>query len=141
MNHLLHKIAFFSLSNSPAHSWLNLVRNLFQKYDLGDPCTLLFSPPDKVTYRRKVKISVVSFWLTHLSNQAKQMSSLKYLKCDFLPLAKGPHLIWRACNGSPSSVHASTIHAKLLCGTYCCDALLGKFSGGSVACSLDGCNA
>ena len=69
------------------------------------------------------------------------MSSLKYLKCNFLPLAKGPHLIWRACNGSPSSVHASTIHAKLLCWTYRCDALLGKFSGGSVACSLDGCDS
>ena len=69
------------------------------------------------------------------------MPSLKYLKCEFLPISNGPHPIWLSCSGSPSSVHAATIHAKILCGTYRCDALLGKFASGSVACSLPDCNA
>ena len=139
--HILHKISFFSLTNASPHSWLTMTRKLFVKYDLGDPLTLLLSPPAKEFYKRLVKTSVTSVWHTQLKTEAQKLSSLKYLHCDFLPLGRGPHLIWRSCNGSLSSVHAATIHAKLLCGTYRCDALIGKFTGSSIACSLEGCDA
>ena len=55
--HILHKISFFGLSNPSPHSWLTMVRSLFQKYDLGDPLTFLLSPPPKEFFKKKVKVS------------------------------------------------------------------------------------
>ena len=70
-----------------------------------------------------------------------KLSSLKFLRCTFLPLCRGPHPIWISCTGSTSSVHAATVHAKLLCGTYRSNALIGRWSGESTSCTLEGCEA
>ena len=141
-DHTLHRLLFFLLEENVQHSWVSSVRDLCQMYSLPEPLMLLTSPPTKFHFKSQVKSAICAYWHSRLCNEAKTKSSLKYLRCEFIPLGKSPHPVWTSCkSGSPSNVRAATIVAKVLCGTYRSDYRLSKFSGESPACSLPNCSA
>ena len=119
-----------------------MVRNVTVMYGLPDPLNILSNPPSKHCLKKIVKTAVTSFWHNELCKQASEKKSLAFLRCHFLPLGSSPHPLWTSCSrGSTSAVRSATVHAQLLCGSYRSDAVLAKWNGKSMACSLPGCKA
>ena len=69
------------------------------------------------------------------------LSSLHFIRTDFLPLGRGPHPIWTSRQSSSSAVNAAVIQARLLSGRYRTDYLASKWTGESGCCTLPGCGA
>ena len=140
--HILVQHAKYVVSHKMPHSWFCVVETLLEKYSL--PCIndLILNPPEKLKLKSIIKKSVMSFWHAELCRQAKEKKSLKFLRCNFIPLGKSSHPLWSSCpSGSSSAVRAAVIQAQLLCHSYHSDSMAGKWCGASEGCSLTGCNA
>ena len=63
------------------------------------------------------------------------------MRPHFIPLGKAPHPIWTSSKHSSTATRSTTVQAKILVGTYRCNAVTSKWTGESEACSLPGCSA
>ena len=63
------------------------------------------------------------------------------MRPQFLPIGGPPHPIWTSSSHSTSATRSAVIQAKILVGTYRCNAVTSRWSGESAACSLPGCTA
>ena len=110
-NNILHQHGIYILHHSIPNSWFSQVCVLSLQYSLPDPLQILVSPSPKPNFKLKVKTAIVAFWRNRLTNQASSLSSLRYLRLNFLPLGMGAHPLWQTCNSSPSAVRAATVQA------------------------------
>ena len=84
----------------------------------------------------------MTFWHSILCDIASQKASLSLLRPHFLPLGGPPHPIWSSSKYSSSATRSAVLQAKILVGTYRCDAVTARWTGESHACSLGhGCSA
>ena len=137
---ILFQHAVHVLHYSIPNSWFTVLRFLATQYTLPDPLQVLVSPPPKAQFKSLVKLSVNAFWHRNLRVKAASLTSLCYLRPDFLPLGQGPHPLWWTCRSSPSSVRAATVQAKMISGRYRSCWLRRHWTQESGACRLPGCN-
>ena len=107
----------FSSPNVPKWSWFFKLRNLSRQYSLPHPLIWLNSPPEKFQLKKICKSAVMEFWRIKLSNDVHNLSSLKYLKPDFLSLSTC-HPIFTSCGANRLEVTKATLQARLLSGRY-----------------------
>ena len=140
---IVHNIATYQLSSAKpsSGSWFLQVRDLFVKYTLPSPLTLLDCPMTKLSYKKLVKSKVIDFWETHLREEAANLreNPLRYFKAEYMSLTK-PHPIWLTCGSNPFEVHKAVTQARMLSGRYVTDQLSRHWTKNSSGlCSLTGC--
>ena len=123
------------------NSWFSQMRMLSQQYSLPDPLQILVCQAPKLKFKSDVKTAIVAYWRTILIEQARPLTSLRYLKLPFLSLGRGAHPLWQTCGSSPSAVRAATVQAKMLSGRYRSCWLRRNWTEESGACRLPGCGA
>ena len=117
---VLHEVAFRSfLGNRPRNSsWFDQMRTLCTQYNLPHPLTLLDRPLTQKDFRKLCRDRVFEFWHKEMKLKCDNLSSLRFLRSEFLPLTK-PHPIWSSLPGnSPYEVRFAKIQAQLLTGKY-----------------------
>ena len=72
------------------------------------------------------KAAVLQYWLGLLRREASSLSSLRYLRTEYLGLTKC-HPIFTTCGSSPWEVEKATTQARLLSGRYRVEALSGHW--------------
>ena len=72
------------------------------------------------------KAAVLQYWLALLRKQASSLSSLRYLKTEYLGLTMC-HPIFTTCGSSPWEVEKATTQARLVSGRYRVEALSGHW--------------
>ena len=82
----------------------------------------------------------MQFWLDKLRSQTASLSSLKFLKTDFLGLTRC-HPIFRTCSSSPWEVEKATTQARILSGRARLEGLTGHWVPGNKEglCTLPDC--
>ena len=138
-SNILHQHGVYVLQHSIKDSWFSQIRDLSQQYSLPDPIHILTSPPLKQSYKTDVKKAIFSFWRTSLIDEAKPLTSLRYLRLPFLPLGRGAHPVWWTCYSSSSAVRSASVMAKMISGRYRSCWLRRHWTQESGACRLPGC--
>ena len=125
----LARQALYVLSSSPSSSksWFWRMRNLCLQYGLPHPLTWLTSQPTKQQVKSMAKAAVVQYWLAILRAKANTLTSLKYLKTEYLGLLKC-HPIFTTSGSNPWEVEKATTQARLLSGRYRVEALSGHWT-------------
>ena len=117
------------------------MRTLSIQYQLPHPLHWLDSPPEKAYFNKVVKNALLSFWRKTLSKEAESLSSLKYLKPNYISLINC-HPIFSTCGSSTLEVEKAIIQARLLSGRYQFERLQRHFTNSSNTlglCSLSNC--
>ena len=96
------------------------------QYGLPHPTDWLSSKPTKMSVKTMAKAAVLQYWLAVLRTKASCLSSLRYLKTEYLGLTKC-HPIFTTCGSSPWEVEKATTQARMLSGRYRVDALTGHW--------------
>ena len=122
--HALHVLSSGSLSSK---SWFWRLRTLCLQYGLPHPTSWLSSKPTKLQVKKAAKAVVLQYWLTSLRTKASSLSSLKYIKSEYLGL-KMCHPIFTSCGSSPWEVEKATSQARLISGRYRVEALTGHWT-------------
>jgi hypothetical protein len=135
-----HALHVLSSSSNTSKSWFWRLRTLCLQYGLPHPTDWLSSQPTKIQVKKMAKVAVLQYWLAILRTQASSLSSLRYLKTEYMGLTKC-HSIFTTCGSSPWEVEKATTQARLLSGRYRVEALSGHWvpwnRGG--LCSLPSC--
>ena len=131
--------AQFALENDLPGSWFSFVKSPTLKYSLPDPLQYLDNSPTKSVLRRIVCMKVTEIWQKQLTSIATSKPSLKFLRCEYLPLLRGPHPLCLSCKGSRSAVQSASVQARMLSGRYRTDSFAAKWLGGNGSCTLPGC--
>jgi hypothetical protein len=121
-----HALHVLSSSNSSSKSWFWRLRTLCLQYGLPHPTDWLSSQPTKMHVKTMAKAAVLQYWLALLRTKASSLSSLRYLKTEYLGLTKC-HPIFTTCGSSPWEVEKATTQARLLSGRYRVEALSGHW--------------
>ena len=134
-----HARYVFSSSNT-SKSWFWRLRTLCLQYGLPHPIDWLSSQPSKMQVKTMAKAAVLQYWLALLRTQASSLSSLRYLKTEYMGLTKC-HPIFTTCGASPWEVEKATTQARLLSGRYRVEALSGHWVpwNRTGLCSLTSC--
>ena len=88
------------------------------------------NPPRKDDFKKIVKSHVVSYWENHLRGEASVLSSLRFIKPNFMSLTK-PHPLWTTTNGNPHEVSKALQQARFLSGRYRTNSLMKHWNPGS----------
>ena len=117
---ILHELARKSfLGNlSGKVSWFGHILFLCNQYSLPHPLALLDMPISHQEFKKLYKTKVLEYWYSNLNSNAASLSSLRFLRSDFLSLTQ-PHPIWSSLPGhNPYEVRAARIQALLLVDKY-----------------------
>ena len=96
------------------------------QYELPHPIAWLDSPPSKLQMKSMAKAAVLQYWLAKFREKAASLSSLQYLKTQFLGLTRCHPLYW-SCGSSPWELEKATTQGRLLSGRYRVEALSGHW--------------
>lgn len=133
LNH--HARNIFSSVTVSRKSWFHQIRKWCLLYRLPHPLELLSCPPDKVTFKARVKKRVIDYWETLLRAEAASMSSLSSFNPSFMSLVS-PHPLWTTAGTSPSKVAMATLQAVMISGRYKTEALTRHWSQNQSGCCL-----
>ena len=97
------------------------------QYGLPHPISWLSSQPTKLQVKKAAKAGVLEDWLGTLRTKASYLSSLKYLRPQYLGLTKC-HPIFTSCGSSPWEVEMATTQARMISGRYRVEALSGHWT-------------
>jgi hypothetical protein len=125
-----HALYVFSSGSSNSKSWFWRIRTLCLQYGLPHPSYWLSSRPTKLQVKKATKARVLEYWLGTLRTKASSLSSLKYLRIEYLGLTKC-HPIFTSCGSSPWEVEKATSQARLISGRYRMEALSGHWTPGN----------
>ena len=142
-DNILKELAFYSLvcSTAATKSWFQQIRNLCIKYNLPDALHLLSYPLPKEKFKNMCKLNVLEFWRVKLTNEARNLPSLRFLNTSFLSLSS-PHPIWTSLDGNPFQAKAACIQALFLSGRYRTEKLCRFWSSNKAGyCLLEPCNS
>ena len=139
---ILHHVACSSFigNRSKNSSWFDQVRLLCSQYCLPHPLVLLDKPLPQKEFKTLCRERVFEFWQKEMAMKCSNLSSLRFLRSDFLPLSK-PHPIWSSLPGNnPYEVRSARIQALLLTGKYATEHVSRFWSGNpSGYCRLPSC--
>ena len=123
-------------------SWFDQIRLLCNQYDLPHPLVLLDRPLPQKEFKRLCREKVLQFWHKDLSAKRACLSSLRFLRSDFLTLTK-PHPIWSSLPGNnPYEVRSARIQALLLAGKFRTEKASRFWSGNSSGfCRMPSCQS
>ena len=121
-----HALHVLSSANTSSKSWFWRLRTLCLQYRLPHPTDWLASQPTKLQVKKMARVAVLKYWLDLLRTQASSLSSLRYLKTQYLGLTRC-HPIFTTCGSSPYEVEKATTQARLLSGRYRVEALSGHW--------------
>ena len=97
-------------------SWTTYIRQLLIRYQLPNLSLLIESIPEKKRWNQMVKVAVNHVWTEKLIEEAKEMSSLCYLKVDECS-SDNMHPTWHNLQ-SPLDIRKATVKAQLLVRRY-----------------------
>ena len=117
----------YSSTSPSVNSFFWKVRSICLQYSLPHPLSWLTTKPSKESVRTMGRASVLQYWLNKLRLEAAELSSLRYLRPNFLCLTKC-HPILRYCSSSKWEVEKATITIRLLSGRYRLESLTRHFS-------------
>ena len=123
-NNILHKLASTILASEPdtSISWFIHIRHLCFLYSLPSPLQLLQQPPSKISFKPKVKNSILDFWEKKLRFEASSMSSLLYFNPNFMSLLT-PTPLWTSCSSNSIETNKCVYQSALLSGRFKTDYL------------------
>ena len=107
-------------------SWFNLISDLGAKYDI-DVFKNLFHSKEKREWKREVKTNVDKYWITSLTEESAQKSSLKWYIPNNTPNAVHP--VWKPCEGDPRKIEDAGTRACMLVGSFKTQSMTAKFNG------------
>ena len=132
-DNILSSLGSYVLNFLPdSKTWFNQVKELCFQYGLPHPLQLLQDPPEKELFKRTVKLNVLQFWQSKLSEDSMSLSSLGYFKPKFMSLDR-PHPLWTTCGANIYESNKAFIQAKFLFGRFRTEKLLSKFSSSNSA--------
>ena len=129
-DNILARHALHVLSSGSSKSWFWRIRTLCLQYGLPHPISWLSSRPTKLQVKKAAKAGVLEYWLGTLRTKASSLSSLKYLRFEYLGLTRC-HPIFTSCGSSPYEVEKATSQARLISGRYRVEALSGHWTPGN----------
>ena len=140
-NNILRKIAVNVLIEGKPNSksWFQQIRDICIKYQLPLPLIILENPPTKLAFKHLCKQKVTGFWRRKFQIDAIKLTSLRYLKPEFIDLSS-PHPIFTTLNANPYETKKAKIQSRFLSGRYRTEKLCRFWSkniGG--ICLLDSC--
>ena len=91
-------------------------------YHLPHPQELLFSPTQKLSFKRMVKKSIINYWEILLRAEASSKSSLQFFNPSYMSIAS-PHPVLTTAGSYPSKKAMTTVQAVMMSGRYRTDAL------------------
>ena len=130
---ILHEIARKSFLGNilSSSSWFAHLLSLCQQYSLPHPLTLLDLSISYQEFKKMYKTKVLEYWYGILTSRVASLSSLRFLKSDFMSLTQ-PHPIWSSLPGhNPYEVQAARVQALLLVGKYRNEKSVRFWSGNS----------
>ena len=129
----------FSSSLSPSWSWFWKLRSLCMKYSLPHPASWTKCPPPKQSFKSLRKQAVMEYWREKLTAHSERLSSLKYLKTNYISLQKC-HPIYTTCGANDFEVKKSIIQGLLISGRYRFETLTRHFGPNrDEKCALEFC--
>lgn len=106
-------------------SFFNIVSATLNKYNL--PSILQLPQYTKLEWKRVTKTAIGTYWTSHLTEDAKQKSTLDY--CNVTSLRIGhTHPVWDTVNPNTNDVKMGITKARLLTGTYLLQSNKAKFN-------------
>ena len=141
-NSPLHIHAKHVLSNKPpgSRSWFLQITDLCQEYGLNQPLNILNNPPDKIQFKRLVKLKVCEYWQKELASECSKLPSLVFFDPTRASLLRS-HAIWTYAGNNSYEVNKSIVAAKMLSGRYRTEALSRHWSGvGGGFCVMSTCD-
>ena len=98
-------------------SWFIYLKNILQKYSLPDATELLDNPPEKASWKMKVKNVIFKYWDSTLKDKALLKSSLRHISWEDHSKPKAHH-IWQSTSKNLHLSHKSLIKVKLMAHVY-----------------------
>ena len=142
-NSILRKIAVNVLVEGKPNcsSWFQQIRDICIQYLLPHPLTILESPPTKLAFKQLCKQRVTCFWRRKFQTDACKLTSLRYLKPEFISLAS-PHPIFTTLNGNPYQTKKAKVQSRFLSGRYRTEKLCRFWSKNNAGiCLLESCKS
>ena len=119
-------ITIYSSSCTYPKSWFWKIRLLCLQYGLPHPASWIMSKPSKVQVKSMIRSAVTNYWLVNLHAHAVSLSSLRYLRTNYLGLTRC-HPMFIFCGSSTWEVEKVLLQARLLSGRFCIEALSGHW--------------
>ena len=118
-DNILRKIAVSVLveGKPSCTSWFQQIRDICIQYLIPHPLIMLESPLPKFAFKKLCKQRVTCFWRKKFQIDAAKLTSLRYLKPEFISLTS-PHPIFTTLNGNPYQTKKAKIQSRFLSGRY-----------------------
>ena len=110
---VIHQLATKDLQSA---SWTAKIKKLLAKYQLPTPADIVADPPSKDEWKLTVKRAVHHWWSKSLKEEAREMSTLKFLNLDACRTDK-MHPIWKDVTNA-LDIQKATVQALLLVRRY-----------------------
>ena len=135
----LHGRAVLLSAPPSARSWFQQILTLCLKYSLGHPHQLLFHPPPKSIFKRKIKAAVINFWEDTLRQEASSLDSL-HMFVPFNCNLQQPHPLWTTAGSNSFECHKSAVLARMISGRFRTEYLSRHWTNNKQGhCQLDTC--
>ena len=82
-----HAQHIYSSTSPSFKSFFWKIFDLCKMYQLKPPMQYLVEAPTKSQFKKNVSTSIKSYWHRKFLEESKELTSLKYFKVEFLPLA------------------------------------------------------
>ncbi|KAH3739870.1 hypothetical protein DPMN_046560 [Dreissena polymorpha] len=105
-----------SVKSGKKASWINCVRHLLAKYELGEADEYLEKPLNKSQWRSKIHRTIVSYWKQYIDKIASTYTTLKFMNTEYTPGKLHP-VLQVGCL-SALEVTRLPVRLRLLTGTY-----------------------
>lgn len=116
-----------AMKSNCSESWFPKVVEIAQRYDLPSPYDLIFSPPEKETWKKIVNETVNKYHIQKLLEESHGKSTLQYLNLSDTVFGV-VHNIWSSCGTQPFSVVMATLKAKIAVGALILQSNRSKFA-------------
>ena len=120
------------IKGSKSNSWFNEIKQLFIKYELGDPYQSLYTSLSKLEWKKLIAKGVNSYWMVKVEQEAKLFTSLKYLSGDKYRIGKC-HPLTKTLTASIRDISKIPVRLKLATGCYILQANRANFSRASLS--------
>jgi len=124
-----------AIKSNNSRSWVVYIKNLLSKYNLPSAYLLKDDTPTKFKWKALVKRTLNRHWIDKLRDEARQMSSLKFLCVDRCS-AGTMHPVWRKTPYNKVAILQANVRAKILVGRYFLQDDLNKFKGTEYPCPM-----
>lgn len=105
-----------AMKDLKSNSWTSLVRELLYQYDLPPAFQLAENPPQKLAWKKTVKLAISTYWQDKLTSEASQKKTLHLINLDDCEHGK-VHQAWK-CGDDPLQVVMASTKVRLMVQRY-----------------------